>query len=98
MDAELCGWCVGTPGMGVNLWGESPLYETGSLKEANHAKWITPIDKVRGEGNCGAATIRGKEAGAKTCEATYRNVIEGRVAEASGPGITKPFPERQQGK
>ncbi len=38
--------------MGVNLWGVSPLYEIGSLKEANHAKWITPIDKVRGEGNC----------------------------------------------
>ena len=71
--------------MGVNLWGASPLYETGSLKEANHAKWITPIDKVRGEGNCGRATDRGKEAGAKTCEATYRNAIQGRVAEASGP-------------
>ena len=54
--------CLGTPSMGVNLWGASPLYETGSLKEDHHAKWITPIDKVRGEGNCGAATIRGKEA------------------------------------
>ena len=78
MDAELCGSCGGTPSMGVNLWGASPLYETGSLKEANHAKWITPIDKVRGEGNCGEVTNRGKEAGAKTCEATDRNVIEGR--------------------
>ncbi len=84
--------------MGVNLWGASPLYETGSLKEDHHAKWITLIDKVRGEGNCGEATNRGKEAGAKTCEATYRNVIQGRVAEASGPSITKPFPARQQGK
>ena len=84
--------------MGVNLWGVSPLYETGSLKEDQHAKWITPIDKVRGEGNCGEATNRGKEAGAKTCKATNRNVIEGRVAEASGPCITKPFPERQSGK
>ena len=87
--------CCGTPSMGVNLWGESPLYELGSLKEANYAKWITPIDKVRGEGNCGRVTDRGKEAGAKTCEATNRNVIEGRVAEASGPSITKPFPKRQ---
>ncbi len=26
---------LGTPSMGVNLWGASPLYETGSLKEAN---------------------------------------------------------------
>ena len=24
----------GTPSMGVNLWGASPLYEIGSLKEA----------------------------------------------------------------
>jgi len=24
----------GTPGMGVNLWGESPLYEGNNLKEA----------------------------------------------------------------
>ena len=32
--------------------------------------------------------VRGKEAGAKTCEATYRNVIEGRVTEASGPTCT----------
>ena len=87
-----------TPSTGVNLWGASPLYETGSLKEAKHAKWIAPIDKVRGDGNCGAATIRGEEAGAKTCEATYRNVIEGWVAEASGPRITKPFPEKQSGK
>ena len=44
-----------------------------------HAKWITPIDKVRGEGNGGRATDRRKEAGAKTCEATNRNVIQGRV-------------------
>jgi hypothetical protein len=60
--------------MGVNLWGASPLYETGSLKEDHHAKWIIRLTEVRGEGNCGAATIRGEEAGAKTCEATYRNV------------------------
>ena len=25
----------GTPSMGVNLWGASPLYETGSLKETD---------------------------------------------------------------
>ncbi len=24
---------IGTPGMGVNLWGASPLYEDESLKE-----------------------------------------------------------------
>ncbi len=94
MDAATLRPNCGTPSMGVNLWGESPLYETGSLKEDHHAKWITLIDKVRGEGNCGEVTNRGKEAGAKTCEATYRNVIQGRVTEASGPDITKPFPRR----
>ena len=67
--------CSGTPSMGVNLWGESPLYETGSLMDDHHAKWIALIDKVRGKGNCGEATNRGEEAGAKTCEATDRNVI-----------------------
>ncbi len=84
--------------MGVNLWGASPLYETGSLKEDQHAKWITPIDKVRGEGNCGEATNRGKEAGAKTCEATNRNVIQDRCDQASEPTITKPFPVGRPGK
>ena len=83
---------------GRELMGcKSPVRNWESEGDRN-AKWITPIDQIRGEGNCGAATIRGEEAGAKTCEATDRNVIEGRVAEASGPGITKPFPERQSGK
>ena len=68
------------------------------VEGGQYAKWITLIDQVRGEGNCGEVTNRGKEAGAKTCEATDRNVIEGWVAEASGPSITKPFPERQSGK
>ncbi len=72
--------------MGVNLWGASPLYETGSLKEANYAKWITPSDKVRGEGTCGEVTNRGKEAGAKTCEATDRNVNDQRFASVPEPG------------
>ncbi len=75
---------------------EVPCTKLGVEKEDQYAKWITPIDKVRGEGNCGRATDRGKEAGAKTCKATNRNVIQGRVAEASGPSITKPFPARQQ--
>jgi hypothetical protein len=55
---------IGTPGMGVNLWGASPLYENGSLKEGSIPN-VTPIDKVRGEGNCGRANDRGEEAGAK---------------------------------
>ncbi len=88
----------GTPSTGVNLWGGSPLYETGSLEEDQHAKWITLIDQVRGEGNCGEVTNRGKEAGAKTCEATNRNVIEGRRGVASTPSSAKPFLKTRGGK
>ena len=80
---------------GRELMGCKSPVRNWESQGGQHAKWITPIDKVRGEGNCGEATNRGKEAGAKTCEATDRNVIEGRVAEASGPSITKPFPKRQ---
>ena len=83
---------------GRELMGCKSPVRNWKSKETNDAKWITPIDKVRGEGNGGRATDCRKEAGAKTCEATNRNVIQGRVAEASGPCITKPFPERQQGK
>ncbi len=78
--------------MGVSLWGESPLYETGSLKEDHHAKWITPTTKYEAKAGTrrrwvgGAATIRGKEAGAKTCEATDRNVNDQRFASVPGPG------------
>ena len=50
-----------TPNMGVNLWGASPLDENGNLKEGSIPS-VTPIDKVLGEGNCGEATNRGKEA------------------------------------
>ena len=58
----------------------------------------TPIDRARGEGNCGRATDRGKEAGAKTCEATNRNRIQGRSTQASVPCNTKPFSSRWEGK
>ena len=33
MDARSLRAITGTPGMGVNLWGASPLYEDESLKE-----------------------------------------------------------------
>jgi len=37
------GYPIGPPVMGVNLWGASPLYETGSLKEYSipnvHSDW-----------------------------------------------------------
>jgi len=50
--------------MGVSLWGESPLYEIGSLKEPSIPNGAVPIEKARGEDNCGRATNRGKEVGA----------------------------------
>jgi hypothetical protein len=37
--------------MGVNLWGESPLYENEDLKEGS-IPIVTPIEQVRDEGNC----------------------------------------------
>ena len=65
-----------------------------------------PIDKVLDEGNCGKATDRGEEvcecvrkcrpvfaAGrilVKAALATNRNVIQGRVDQASEHNITKP--------
>ena len=57
-----------TPGMGVNLWGESPLYVNLRVLPAK-------IRKVLAEGNCGRATDRGKEAGEQDCEPTNRNSI-----------------------
>ena len=51
----------GTPDMGVNLWGASPLYENGNRLEGSIPN-VAPIDKVLGEGNCGRVTDRGEEA------------------------------------
>ncbi len=59
---------------------------------------IAPIDKALGEGNCMRVTECGKEAGCQSCEATDRNVIQGRSGQASGPNITKPYPDNQIGK
>jgi hypothetical protein len=49
------------PGMPINLWGVSPLYENESLKERS-IPTVLPIDQVLDEGNCVRATKRGKEA------------------------------------
>ncbi len=59
---------------------------------------VTPIDKVLADGNCGRVTDRGKEARVQTCGATNRNRIQGRSAQVSVPGNTKPFSSRQEGK
>ncbi len=50
-----------TPSMGVNLWGESPLYENGTQIGRQYSKCHL-LSEVRGEGNCGEATNRGEEA------------------------------------
>ncbi len=87
----------GTPGMGVNLSGESPVCEDEGLKEGG-IPTVTPIEQARADGNCGRATDRGEEAGWRTCEATNRNRIQGRSAQVSAPVSTKPSSSRQEGK
>ncbi len=99
----------GMPGMPINLWGVSPLYENERLKVGS-LPTVTPIDQVLDEGNCVRATNRGKAAfkrsiGVATgsdirqsCEVTNRNLIEGRIGSASEPTITKPFSFSRFGK
>jgi len=58
--------------MGVNLWGESPLY-------VNPASVFDTFAQVLAEGKGGTARDRPKEAGAQSDEPTNRNSIQGRV-------------------
>jgi len=61
-------WC--TPGMGVNLWGASPLYE-------NPITVVRRGKTVLAEGK-GVSARRGlEEAGAQSYEPTNRNSIQG---------------------
>ena len=99
--------------MPTNLWGASPLYENESLKESS-IPTVTPIEQVLDEGNCGRVTDRGEEAcecarkgrpesrrrshSRQSCEATNRNLIQGRIGQASEPTITKPFSFSRFGK
>ncbi len=92
--------------MVYDLWGASPLYENEYLT-VGRIPTVTPIDQVRDEGNCGEVTNRGEEAcecvvkltsqcrrqphSRQSCEATDRNLIQGRCGQASEPSITKPF-------
>jgi len=65
---ELC-----TPGTGVNLWGESPLY-------VNPANVVDILAKVLAEGK-GVSVRKGlKEAGVQSYEPTDRNSIQGQVS------------------
>jgi hypothetical protein len=91
--------------MAYDLWGVSPLYENEDLK-VGRIPTVTPIDQVRDEGNCGEVTNRGEEAcecavklalnsrrqphSRQSCEVTYRNSIQGRCGQVSGPNLTKP--------
>ena len=47
---------------GRELMGCKSPVRTWESQGDHHAKWLTPIDEVRGEGNCGEATNRGEEA------------------------------------
>ena len=68
------GWMqLCTPGMGVNLWGESPLY-------VNPVKCLNHLTQVLAEGKGGTARDRLKEAGAQSDEPTNRNSIQGPVS------------------
>jgi len=60
---ELC-----TPGMGVNLWGESPLY-------VNPVNIVNILTKILAEGKGGTVRDRLEEAGAQSYEPTNRNSI-----------------------
>jgi hypothetical protein len=64
-----------TPGMGVNLWGESPLY-WNRCRERHYRRLAT---QVLAEGKGGRVTDRPKEAGGQRCEATNRKAIQGRA-------------------
>jgi hypothetical protein len=50
-----------TPVMGIGLWGLSPLCEIGISRKSVY-QMTTSREQARGEGNCGRATERGKEA------------------------------------
>ena len=50
-----------TPVTGIGLWGLSPLCEIGISRRSVY-QMTTSREQARGEGNCGRATDRGKEA------------------------------------
>jgi len=62
-----------TPGMGVNLWGVSPLY-------VNPVNVLITLTKVLAEGKGGTVRDRLEEAGAQSYEPTNRNSIQGPVS------------------
>ena len=83
---------------------KSPVRERRS--QEGSLPTVTPSEQVQDEGNCGEVTNRGEEAcecvrkcrpdcrrrphSRQSCEATDRNLIQGRCGQASEPNITKP--------
>ena len=59
-----------TPGMGVNLWGVSPLY-------VNPVNVLNILTKVLAEDKGGTVRDRPKEVGVQSFEPTNRNSIQG---------------------
>ena len=59
-------WC--TPGMGVNLWGESPLY-------VSPVNVLNILTKILAEGKGGTVRDRPEEARVQSYEPTNRNGI-----------------------
>jgi hypothetical protein len=62
-----------TPGMGVNLWGASPLY-------VSPVNMLNILTKVLAEDKGGTAMDRLKEVGVQSYEPTNRNSIQGPVS------------------
>jgi len=82
----VCSRRMCTPGMGVNLWGESPLY----MNPVNVNVFST-LTKVLAEGK-GVSVRKGlKEARAESYEPTNRNSIQ----KAQSPGKSAPHDEAQ---
>jgi len=68
--------------MGVNLWGESPLYE-------NQGRLLIEgmLPEVQAEGKGASVRMGPKEAPGNTCGPTDRNrITRKRVPEAQSPG------------
>ena len=65
------GWC--TPGMGVNLWGASPLY-------VSPVNVFIILTKMLAEGKGGTVRDRPEEARVQSYEPTDRNGIQGPVS------------------
>jgi len=96
---------MGPPGMAHNLWGVSPLYKNELLLKGSIPTVIWRSE-VLGEGNCGSGDrpwegslrmcslsrhlVRRRPHSHQSCEATDRNLIQGRRGQVSGPSITKP--------